>query len=113
MSCPTDYAWVSRGSEAALQEAVANIGPVAVTVDASQFSFQLYTGGIYDPPNCSDFNLDHGMLVVGYGSNQDGKDYWIVKNSWGVSWGQNGYILMARNEGNKCGIASDAMYILT
>ena len=93
-----------------MQEAVANIGPVAVTVDASQFSFQLYTGGIYDPPNCSDFNLDHGMLVVGYGTNQDGKDYWIVKNSWGTVWGEAGYIKMSKGKNNQCGIATMACY---
>jgi len=68
-------------NETVLAYAVA-MQPVAAAIDASQPSFELYQSGIYDDPNCSSTELDHVVLVVGYGS-EDGKDYWICQNSWG------------------------------
>jgi len=100
---------VASGSESSLQNAVVYRGPVSVAIDASQNSFQLYESGVYYDENCSSENLDHGVLVVGYGS-QSGDDYWIVKNSWGTGWGQSGYIWMARNQDNNCGIATAASF---
>merc|ERR1712167_296911 len=85
----------------ALLEAVANTGPVSVAIEADQQSFQLYSGGVLTG-SCGT-NLDHGVLAVGYGS-ESGTDYWKVKNSWGASWGANGYVLIQRGV-NKCGIA--------
>ena len=99
------YTDVPSGDEDSLTDALANVGPVAVAIDASHISFQFYSSGIYNERNCYHYLLDHGVLAVGYG---DG--YYIVKNSWGTSWGQEGYIWMTRNGSNQCGIATQASY---
>lgn len=82
--------------------------PVSIAIEADKLGFQLYHSGIYSG-NCGT-NLDHGVLAVGYG---DG--YWLVKNSWGESWGDSGYIKIARGngkQGGECGILLSASYPL-
>ena len=72
-----------------------------------------YFAGVYYEPQCNSSALDHGVLVVGYGTDSEtGEDYWLVKNSWGTTWGMDGYIKMARNRDNNCGIATAASYPL-
>lgn len=108
------YVQIPMGDEGKLTKAVAQKGPISVAIDASQESFRLYDGGVYDEPACGnqEDNLDHGVLVVGYGTDPVHGDYYLVKNSWSEIWGQAGYIKMARNRDNQCGIATSASYPL-
>merc|ERR1712142_1314435 len=95
--------------ESSLTQAIGSVGPVSVAIDAGRPSFRNYRGGVYYDPSCSSYRMNHAVLAVGYGS-EGGRDYYLVKNSWGYSWGAGGYIKMSRNRGNNCGIASDAAY---
>jgi len=93
----------------ALVQAIAD-QPVSIAIEADQQSFQFYRKGVYSDPKCGN-NLDHGVLAVGYGTSPDGKDYFLVRNSWGASWGDKGYIQMARHSkqvNGTCGILSFA-----
>jgi len=102
----TGFHDVPSGVESQLMPAV-NIGPVSVAIEADQSCFQFYSGGILNNPGCGD-QLDHGVLLIGYGT-EGSQEYWIVKNSWGTSWGEKGYIRMIRNH-NQCGIDLAASY---
>lgn len=101
----TNYVGVAEGDEDDL-EAKVQIGPLAVGIDSSTWSFSLYQSGIFDDPACSSTQLDHGVGLVGFGVEDETK-YWIVRNSWGESWGEDGYIRMIRKD-NQCGIATEA-----
>ncbi|XP_061342716.1 low-temperature-induced cysteine proteinase-like [Gastrolobium bilobum] len=80
--------------------------PISAGIDGSALDFQLYTGGIYDGECSSDpDDIDHAILIVGYGS-EDNEDYWIVKNSWGTTWGMEGYIYIRRNTDIKYGVCA-------
>lgn len=86
----SSYEDVPENDEVALKKAAAH-QPVAVAIEADAKSFQLYGGGVYDDLSCGTA-LNHGVLVVGYGKDPKGGNYWIVKNSWGAEWGDHGYI---------------------
>lgn len=83
-------------------------GPVSVAIEADTMVFQFYSGGVLNDASCGT-SLDHGVLAVGYGS-EDGQDYFIVKNSWGASWGEDGYVKIAASSDNICGILSQPSY---
>jgi len=104
------YTDVATNNEDALQAAVAQ-QPVSVAVDASGFGWQFYSSGVMS--SACGTSLDHGVLAAGYGV-MNGTPYWQVKNSWGASWGMNGYILLKRASGSgkpgECGITLAASY---
>ncbi|XP_020815051.1 cathepsin L-like [Drosophila serrata] len=105
----TGFVELPSGDERKLAEAVATIGPISVGIHVVAGSFQHYHSGIYIEPKCNPKIINHAVLVVGYGS-ENGKDFWLVKNSWGSSWGDKGYIKMLRNGNNQCGISSLSSY---
>jgi hypothetical protein len=93
-----------------LKMALAEAGPVSVSIDASAMSFYYYTGGVYDAPasECKSEigGADHIVMLVGYGYDEaSGKDYWILRNSWSSHWGEDGYMKIAM-AGNTCGVAN-------
>jgi KDEL-tailed cysteine endopeptidase len=107
---PKNFTDVEPNSEPALMSAVAQ-QPVSIAIEADQEDFQLYSSGVYTA-KCGD-NLDHGVLVVGYGFWEDGTPFWKVKNSWSEKWGMGGYILLERSinqDGGQCGILEAASY---
>ncbi|XP_055297154.1 trophozoite cysteine proteinase-like [Sitodiplosis mosellana] len=106
----SSYVDIKSGDERKLQEAIKTIGPIAVAIHATDI-FTHYTGGYYIEPGCpSDADsLDHVVLVVGYGE-ENGKKYYLVKNTYGQKWGEKGFIRMARDSKNHCGIATEAVY---
>ncbi|KAI6673070.1 hypothetical protein NL676_000976 [Syzygium grande] len=97
---------VPANSEEALLKAVAS-QPVSVAIEASGSEFQFYSGGVFN--GFCGLVLDHGVTVVGYGTSDDGTKYWLVKNSWGEEWGEEGYIRMQRDVGGKEGLCGIAM----
>jgi hypothetical protein len=116
ISAFTDVVPSQAGSDSDLQAAVA-IGPTSIAIEADQMDFQFYSSGVFDAADCGT-NLDHGVLIVGYGTS-GGSNYWIVKNSWGASWGNAGYIWICKDncknlgaQGNNgmCGIKMDPSY---
>lgn len=81
------YVSIPPNDENALTAAIASVGPVTVSFDANHPSFKNYVGGIYDEPTCSTTQGSHSALAVGYGSEGPGRDYYIIKNSWGkLNW---------------------------
>ncbi|CAH1392193.1 unnamed protein product [Nezara viridula] len=104
----TSYTELPDGDEDALKAAVATVGPVSVAVKAGSRKFMYYEKGILTSDGCGT-QLTHAVLVVGYGT-ESNVDFWIVKNSWSTKWGEDGYVRIARNQGNACGLATFPSY---
>jgi len=102
---------VAPNNQLALKEAVSN-GPVSVAIEADTSVFQFYSSGVITDESCGT-KLDHGVLAVGYGE-ENGNKYWLVKNSWSDSWGDQGYVKIGRsesaNDAGICGIAMDPSF---
>eukprot|EP00605_Chrysophyceae_sp_TOSAG23-4_P001627 GSChrysophyteH1.ASY1.ANO1.1787.1 assembled CDS len=108
---PKSHTDVKKNSDDAMMSALAQ-QPVSIAIQADQKDFQLYTSGVFTG-DCG-AQLDHGVLAVGYGT-QSGTDFYKVKNSWGETWGDAGYILLGRgsqynNGAGQCGMLSSASY---
>jgi len=96
---------VPANNEALLKSAVSK-APLTVVIEADQRVFQFYKSGVITASSCGQ-NLDHAVQLVGYGT-ENNMDYWLVRNSWGAGWGENGYVKLERNSnvaGGTCGIA--------
>lgn len=113
-SAPSSFKDVSSDTQTELESALCD-GPVAIAIEADEEYFQFYNGGILDGSGCGK-NLDHGVLLVGMGHDSTySADYWKVKNSWGSTWGDNGYIRMCRNcnmngGAGQCGLMKQPSY---
>jgi hypothetical protein len=103
-SCPTSVSVTSfrdiKLDDQSLMAAIAE-RPVSITIAAECAPFNNYAGGILDTPECAGGKIDHAVLAVGYGTDA-GKDYWLIKNSWGTKWGENGYVKVARGKNMLC-----------
>jgi KDEL-tailed cysteine endopeptidase len=103
---------VKPNDQNSLKSAVAQ-QPVSVAIEADTRYFQSYSGGILDSPSCGT-TLDHGVLIVGYGE-ENGLKYWLLKNSWSTTWGEEGYFKILRSDSSNdpgvCGVAMDPSFI--
>ena len=103
---------VKPNDQLALKHAIATVGPVSIAIEADTRLFQSYSSGVITSTSCGT-TLDHGVLIVGYGT-ENGIMYWLVKNSWGSSWGDKGYVKILRSESNNdpgiCGIAMEPSF---
>lgn len=101
---------ITENDEESIRHIVATVGPVSVAFEVVD-DFMLYSNGVYSSDKCRDSvqDVNHAVLVVGYGTDPVDGPYWVVKNSWGDKWGEDGYFKIARGK-NMCGIAVCASY---
>ncbi|NWT76142.1 CATH protein, partial [Prunella himalayana] len=101
---------ITQYDEDGMVEAVGKHNPVSFAFEVTS-DFMLYRKGVYSNPRCQHTpdKVNHAVLAVGYGQQEDGTAYWIVKNSWGSLWGMQGYFLIERGK-NMCGLAACASY---
>jgi len=108
----TDYSYVPQNNPSQLKAALSQTA-VTVAVQANQTNFMYYNSGILSSSACSGAYIDHAVTAVGYGS-ENGQEYFLVRNSWSSSWGEDGYVRIAVESGvGACGINSYPVYGLT
>jgi hypothetical protein len=108
-----EYSSIPEGDEKGMAEALVKYGPLFIGIDADSKYFMFYKSGVLKIKNCPTRrqDMDHAMTVVGYGYDNALKiPYWIIKNSWAAKWGEHGYLRIAKDSGNMCGLASMAYY---
>jgi len=98
----TGHVVLPSNQYAPVMKALATVGPLAVNVDASSWSF--YESGVYTACDAENVDIDHVVQLVGYGTDEQYGDYWTVRNSWGPKYGEKGYIRLARSSDVKCGV---------
>ncbi|KAG9350775.1 hypothetical protein JZ751_024664 [Albula glossodonta] len=101
-----DWKYVPPGDEQAFEDALVTIGPIAVVIDTTTRNFQFYRKGIFYDPKCSIWKQAHAVVLMGFGT-EGSEEYWTIKNSWGIYWGEEGYMRLAKNrQRNSTGIVS-------
>ncbi|XP_069029607.1 pro-cathepsin H-like [Embiotoca jacksoni] len=107
-----DVVNITSYDEKAMVDAVSRLNPVTFSFDAAD-DFMHYKDGVYSSTRCKNTadSVNHAVLAVGYGAEENGTPYWIVKNSWGTAWGKDGYFLIERGR-NMCGLAVCSSYPL-
>lgn len=107
------YGQIPLGDEKTMAQSLVSYGPIFIGLDADSQLFMFYKSGVLSISNCPTRpqDMDHAMVAVGYGYDDTLKmPYWIIKNSWATKWGENGYLRLAKDKGNMCGVASMAYY---
>jgi cathepsin L len=105
----TGYTPISANNASAMKNALSG-RPINVAIEADTFYFQHYTDGILDNASKCGNNLDHAVAVVGWGT-ENGREYWIVRNSWSAGWGESGYVRLLITSGEGiCGVQMDTLY---
>lgn len=104
-----DYFWPQGIDENYLKNLLNSYGPIIVTIDGSQPTFLQYKQGVYSDSRCSSSSVNHAVLLVGYDRDPEFGDYWLIKNSYGTTWGEKGYFKLERGK-NRCGILVYALY---
>ncbi|KAK9220730.1 hypothetical protein WN944_009153 [Citrus x changshan-huyou] len=105
----SSYEVLPSGDEQALLKAV-SMQPVSINIEGTGPDFKNYKGGIFN--GVCGTQLDHAVTIIGFGTTEDGTKYWLIKNSWGDTWGEAGYMRIQRDEG-LCGIGTQAAYPIT
>jgi hypothetical protein len=101
------------GDEEIMKQALYAFGPLAVGINAGLDTFYYYGSGVYEDEDCDD-QINHAVTIVGYGTDRSyspPKDYWIIRNSWSIYWGENGYMRIIRGK-KLCGITKYVLYVV-